>query len=45
MYCIKTALGQARESAQTWKMVILSVNSVSEDDTIGLEASAWDIPS
>jgi len=45
VYCIKTSLGQARESAQTWKMVIVSINSVSEDDTIGLEASAWDIPS
>jgi hypothetical protein len=45
VYCIKTSLGQARESAQTWKMVILSVTSVGQDDTIGLEASAWDIPS
>jgi hypothetical protein len=45
VYCVKTSLGQARESAQTWKMVILSITSVGQDDTIGLEASAWDIPS
>ena len=44
VYCVMTSLSSARESGQSWKMVVLSVTSVAEDDTVGLEASAWDIP-
>ena len=44
VYCIMTSLNNARASAQSWKMVVLSVTSVASDDTVALEASAWDIP-
>ena len=44
VYCIMTSLNDARASAISWKMVVLSVTSVAEDRTVALEASAWDIP-
>jgi hypothetical protein len=44
VYCIMTSLEDARASAISWKMVVLSVTSVAEDRTVALEASAWDIP-
>ncbi|MEV6490784.1 hypothetical protein AB0M20_19520 [Actinoplanes sp. NPDC051633] len=43
-FCIKTSLDTARNAAISWKMVVLSVTATAQDDTVGLRASAWDIP-
>jgi hypothetical protein len=44
VYCIKTSLDAARNSAISWKMVIISVSATAQDHTVTLKASAWDIP-
>jgi hypothetical protein len=45
VYCINTSLDEARNSAGTWKMVILEVTAVTQDGAATFKASAWDIPS
>lgn len=44
VYCINTSLDEARNSAGTWKMVILEVTAVTQDGAATFKASAWDIP-
>jgi hypothetical protein len=44
VFCIMTSLNTARERADTWKIVVLETSAVGEDGTVGLDASAWNIP-
>jgi hypothetical protein len=44
VYCFTTSLDAARSSANSWKMIVLSVSAIAPDDTVSLKASAWDIP-
>lgn len=44
VYCITTSRDAARDSADTWKMVLLEVSAVGQDGTVTFRSSAWDIP-
>ncbi|AGL17957.1 hypothetical protein [Actinoplanes sp. N902-109] len=44
VYCIMTSRNAAQASGISWKMVILSVTSTSQNDTVTLKVSSWDIP-
>jgi hypothetical protein len=44
VYCIKTSLDDARNSAITWKMVLLEISAIAQDGAVTVKASAWDIP-
>ncbi|MEW2380010.1 hypothetical protein AB0883_28420 [Micromonospora sp. NPDC047812] len=42
--CVKTALNEAQERGDTWKMALVQVTDVNDDGTVVLTAKAWDIP-
>ncbi|OKI61456.1 hypothetical protein [Micromonospora sp. CB01531] len=44
VYCITTSYDDARSSANTWKMVVLSVTATPQDGSVTFTASAWNIP-
>lgn len=44
VYCVMTSLGEAGNSAQSWKMAVVKINDIAEDGTVVLKVSAWDIP-
>lgn len=44
VYCVKTSSNVAAAAGVPWKMVVLSVTSVSQNGAVSLKASAWDIP-
>ncbi|MCW3816584.1 hypothetical protein ONA91_19240 [Micromonospora sp. DR5-3] len=44
VYCITTSIEAARSSANTWKLVLLSVTATPKDGSVTFTASAWNIP-
>jgi hypothetical protein len=42
--CFLTDLGAASAEGITQKIVLLSVNSISRDDTVNVTVTAWDVP-
>jgi hypothetical protein len=44
VYCINTSKDAAKSSAESWKMVIMTISAISQDGTVTIEASAWTIP-
>ncbi|MEH1013409.1 hypothetical protein V6U90_09880 [Micromonospora sp. CPCC 206060] len=42
--CVKTSLADARQSGDTWKMALVEVTGTSDDGTVTIEVTAWDIP-
>ncbi|WP_045741201.1 hypothetical protein [Actinoplanes rectilineatus] len=44
VYCVTTSRTAAYAAGITWKMLIVAVTGVAEDETVALRVSAWNIP-
>jgi hypothetical protein len=44
VYCVNTSKAAAIEAADTWKMVIMTIDAIAQDGAVTIEASSWNIP-
>jgi cell division septation protein DedD len=44
VFCVNSSISEAVNSAQTWKMALVSVSAIAQEGTVTFKVSAWDIP-
>jgi hypothetical protein len=44
VYCVRTSISEARNSGDTWKMIIMTITGISGDRSVSVRVSALDIP-